>query len=138
MRSQTTPTPPAARRIPARRICHGDTFVDEFAWLADKDRPEVAGYLRAENTYAAVMTEAQATLRTSIFDEIKIRTKETDVSAPVRKGHWWYYTRTAESRQYPVCCRCPALPGEALPPAPQDADAGEARARAARPGWHAL
>ena len=120
MRSQTTPTPPAARRIPARRICHGDTFVDEFAWLADKDRPEVAGYLRAENTYTAVMTEAQATLRTSIFEEIKIRTKETDVSAPVRKGHWWYYTRTAESRQYPVRCRCPARPGEALPPAPQD------------------
>ena len=31
-----------------------------------------------------------------------------------------YYTRTAESQQYPVHCRCPALPGEALPPTPQD------------------
>ena len=78
MRSQTTPRPPAAQRIPAQRVCHGDTFVDEYAWLADKDRPEVAGYLRAENTYAAAMTQAQAALRTSIFEEIKIRTKETD------------------------------------------------------------
>ena len=31
---------PVARRIPSERTHHGDTFVDEYAWLADKDNPD--------------------------------------------------------------------------------------------------
>ena len=34
------PGPPVARRIPSERTHHGDTVIDEYAWLADKDDPE--------------------------------------------------------------------------------------------------
>ena len=37
-----------------------------------------------------------------IFAEIKARTKETDLSVPVRHGGWWYYSRTIEGEQYSV------------------------------------
>ena len=43
--------------------------------------------------------------RTTIYDEIKSRIEETDISAPVRWGAWWYYERTCEGRSYPVHCR---------------------------------
>jgi oligopeptidase B len=111
-----TMIPPAARRIPAERNHHGDPVVDDYAWLASKDNPETIAYLEAENDYLAAMTAGQAALRETIFGEIRARTQETDLTVPVRRGGWWYYTRTAEGRQYPVHCRCPAAPGDTTPP----------------------
>jgi oligopeptidase B len=110
------PVPPAARRIPRERSHHGDTVVDEYAWLADKDNPDTIAYLEAENAYTEAMTGGQAGLRDAIFREIKGRTKETDLSVPARKGGWWYYTRTVAGKQYAIQCRCPARPGETTPP----------------------
>jgi oligopeptidase B len=114
------PAPPAARRIPRERTHHGDTVVDEYAWLAGKDNPETIAYLEAENAYTAAMTAAQAGLREEIFGEIKGRTKETDLSVPVRKGDWWYYTRTVAGKQYAVHCRYTVRPGQATPPRTDD------------------
>ena len=114
--SAASAVPPTARRIPHERTHHGDTVVDEYAWLASKDDPETIAYLEAENAFTAAMTAGQAGLRETIFGEIKGRTKETDLSVPARKGGWWYYTRTTEGKQYPVQCRCTARPGEDTPP----------------------
>jgi len=116
--AQSVPaSPPAARRIPTERSHHGDLAVDDYAWLASKDNPETIAYLEAENAYLAAVTGGQGGLRETIFGEIKARTQETDLTVPVRKGGWWYYTRTAEGQQYPVRCRCPAGPGDTTPPA---------------------
>src|SRR5215468_12731693 len=114
--AEAHPEPPIARRIRSERTHHGDTVVDEYAWLAGKDDPETVAYLEAENAYTAAITAGQAGLREKIFGEIKGRTKETDLSVPARKGGWWYYTRTVEGKQYTVHCRCPARPGEDTPP----------------------
>jgi oligopeptidase B len=99
--------PPIARRVPFERTHHGDTVIDEYEWLRDKEDPEVRAYLEAENAYAAQQTEHLEPLRQRIFDEIKARTLETDLSVPSRKGEWWYYGRTIEGKQYGVHCRCP-------------------------------
>jgi oligopeptidase B len=99
------PEPPATKRIPSERTHHGDTITDDYAWLADKKNPDTIAYLEAQNAYTEAMTADQAGLRGEIFDEIKGRTKETDLSVPVRKRGWWYYSRTAEGLQYPVHCR---------------------------------
>ena len=108
--------PPAAPRRPHVIEAHGDQRVDPYYWLRDKQNPEVIAYLEAENAYTAAMTAGQAGLRETIFGEIKGRTKETDLSVPARKGDWWYYTRTVEGKQYPLNCRCAALPGQTAPP----------------------
>jgi oligopeptidase B len=56
-------------------------------------------------------------LRQKIFEEIKARTKETDLSVPSRRGDWWYYGRSFEGKQYGVHCRCPiAGPDDWNPP----------------------
>jgi oligopeptidase B len=110
------PVPPTARRVPRERTYHGDTVVDEYAWLAGKDDPETIAYLEAENAYTAAMTAGQAGLRETIFGEIRGRTKETDLSVPARKGGWWYYTRTVEGQQYAVHGRSAARPGQTAPP----------------------
>ncbi len=99
--------PPVAKRVESRREHHGDVFIDPYEWLREKTNPEVIAHLEAENAYVDQMTEHLGPLRQQIFDEIKARTKETDLSVPTRKGEWWYYARTYEGKQYRVQCRCP-------------------------------
>jgi oligopeptidase B len=110
------PQPPAVRQSASERVFHGDTVVDEYAWLADKENPETISYLEAQNAYTEVLTAGQEELRAAIFAEIKARTQETDLSVPSRKAGWWYYTRTVENQQYPVQCRRAAAPGDVTPP----------------------
>ncbi|GAA4915340.1 oligopeptidase B [Stackebrandtia albiflava] len=100
--------PPVAKRVDSPRTHHGDTVNDPYAWLRDSDNPETIAHLKAENEYTEGLTGHLAGLRGEIFDEIKNRTQETDLSVPFRKGGWWYYTRTVEGRQYGIHCRVKA------------------------------
>jgi oligopeptidase B len=111
-----TPTTPRAKRVPTERTHHGDTVVDEYAWLADQDDPDTIGYLKAENAYTEAATAHLAELRESLFDEIKHRTQETDLSVPVCRGRYWYYSRTVAGQQYPIRCRRAVKEGEVDPP----------------------
>jgi oligopeptidase B len=106
--------PPAAARIPAERTHHGDTVIDDYAWLADKDNPATIAFLDAENAYTEAMTADQAPLRSAIFDEIRARTQESDLSVPARKDGWWYYSRTVEGKQYALHCRQAVRPDALL------------------------
>jgi oligopeptidase B len=116
----TTPVPPTAKRVPTERTHHGDTVIDDYAWLAAKDDPDTVAYLTAENTYTDARTAEQAALRDTLFGEIKQRTQETDLSLPARKGQYWYYTRTEEGKQYGIFCRRAVAEGETAPPATDD------------------
>ena len=100
--------PPVAARREHLRTHHGDTVDDPYAWLKDGEDPEVRAYLEAENAYVESRTGHLDSLRKTIFDEIKERTLETDLSVPVRKGPWWYYSRTEEGKQYGIHCRVAA------------------------------
>jgi oligopeptidase B len=102
-----TSVPPVAKRVDSRREFHGDVFIDPYEWLREKTDPEVIAYLDAENSFADQATAHLETLRQKIFDEIKARTKETDLSVPIRRDNWWYYARSFEGKQYGVHCRCP-------------------------------
>jgi oligopeptidase B len=106
--------------VPTERTHHHDTVTDEFAWLADKDNPDTVAYLAAENAWTERATAHLAGLRETLFEETRRRTRETDLSVPSRKGGYWYYTRTAEGRQYGIHCRRAVRPGETDPPATGD------------------
>ncbi|TLM72888.1 S9 family peptidase [Pseudarthrobacter sp. NamB4] len=107
-----TPIPPAARKVPSERRHHGDTFVDNYEWLRDKESAEVVEHLKAENAYQEAITAHQEPLRESIFQEIKGRTQETDLSVPHRKDGWWYFSRSAEGKEYGIQCRLRAADTE--------------------------
>jgi oligopeptidase B len=98
------PRPPAR---PEERVHHGDVFVDPYAWLRDAGDPAVIPHLEAENAWTEAATAGSEALRAAVFDEIKRRTQETDLSVPVRDGAWWYHQRTEEGRSYAVHCRVP-------------------------------
>jgi oligopeptidase B len=115
-----TPAAPVAKRIPTERIHHGDTVVDEYAWLATKDDPDTLEYLAAENAHTEAATAHLSQLRDRLFAETKRRTKETDLSVPVRKGDHWYYSRTVEGQQYAIHCRRAVTGDENGPPLPTD------------------
>ncbi|WP_460358608.1 S9 family peptidase [Mycobacterium sp. ZZG] len=117
MKLEPTVGPPIAKRVYTRREHHGDVFLDPYEWLRDKSNQDVIDYLEAENAYTEHVTEDLAPLRQTIFDEIKARTKETDLSVPTRRGDWWYYGRSFQGKQYGVQCRCPVTdPDDWTPP----------------------
>ena len=108
---------PSPKRVDTQRSHHDDIFIDHYEWMRDKSDPEVIAHLEAENAHVEAETADQEPLRQRIFDEIKERTKETDLSVPLRRGAWWYYGRSFEGKQYGVHCRCPiAGPDDWEPP----------------------
>ena len=122
----TTLQPPVAKRVPRERVHHGDVFVDDYEWLRDKENPEVIAHLEAENAHTDAVLAHQQGLRERLFDEIKSRTKETDLSIPVRDKDWWYFSRTIEGKQYGISCRVPYTGTDERPvPVPGEALAGE-------------
>jgi oligopeptidase B len=98
---------PVARVEPHAVTLHDDTRVDDYFWLRDDKRqnPEVLAYLEAENNYSARVMAPTDPLQQKIFEEIKARTKETDLSVPYLEKGWYYYTRTEEGKQHPIFCR---------------------------------
>ena len=108
--------PPTAAQRPHAITRHGDTRVDPYYWLMDRESEEVLSYLRAENEYLAQELAPLKTLEDELFSEIKNRVEETDISVPVRKGAWWYFERTREGLSYPISARVPASGGDLTPP----------------------
>ncbi|MGQ0849264.1 MAG: S9 family peptidase [Actinomycetota bacterium] len=89
---------------------HGSVRTDAYSWLRERDNPEVIAHLVAENEYAAASLAHLEGLRQEIFGEIKSRIQETDLSAPARRGRWWYGRRTDQGRQYPAFLRWHGTP----------------------------
>jgi oligopeptidase B len=87
---------------------HGDTRVDEYVWLRDQEDEAVLEHLRDENAWTEATLAHLEPVREHLFEEIRSRIVETDLSVPVRRGPWWYYSRTIEGLSYPIHCRRPA------------------------------
>ncbi|WP_102191860.1 S9 family peptidase [Microbacterium aurantiacum] len=107
---------PIADRRSHIRTHHGHSFDDPYEWLREKESPEVVAHLEAENAHTDAETAHLADLRETLFQEIKGRVLETDLSVPTRRGDWWYYSRTEEGAQYGIHCRAAAAAGDWTPP----------------------
>ncbi|TXK10812.1 S9 family peptidase [Microbacterium saccharophilum] len=101
------PSAPAVPARPTTRSHHGDDVVDPYEWLRAKEDEQVLAHLAAENAYTQERTAHLEPLQERIYQEIKGRTLETDLSVPSRRGSWWYYSRTVEGSQYGIHCRAP-------------------------------
>jgi len=97
--------PPVAKKVPRKTEIHGRTLVDDYFWMREKTNPEVIANLKAENAYADSMTAGAARFRSTLYDEMLRRIKETDVNVPYRQDGYYYYTRTQAGQQYPIFCR---------------------------------
>ena len=95
-------------------IAHRDAGVDPYAWLQERDTEAVLDYLKAENSYQEAQLADQAKLREALFQEIKGRILETDLSLPSPWGPYLYYTRTTAGDEYPRHYRCPRPADDSL------------------------
>ncbi len=110
-------TPPRATQRPHILSAFDHERVDPWYWLRERDNSEVLAYLDAENSYTEHVLAPLEGLRTTLFEEMKARILETDMSVPTRRGPWWYYGRTEEGKDYAIHCRRPARAADELPPA---------------------
>jgi oligopeptidase B len=99
------PAPPVAKQVPHAVTVHGDTRQDEYAWLRERNDPEVRAHLEAETAYAKDFMRATADLQARLYEELLGRIQQTDTSVPYRKGGWLHYSRTEEGKPYAIHCR---------------------------------
>ena len=100
-------TPPVAEKIPHVTKIHGVELHDDYFWMRQKDNPKVAQHLEAENRYTEAVTRPTEALREKLYQEMVARIQETDSQPPLRKGQYFYFTRTEKGKQYPIHCRYP-------------------------------
>lgn len=98
-------SPPIAKTVPKEVTVHGDKRVDNYAWLRERDNPEVTQYLEAENEYTEQVMAPLKPLQETLYKEILGRIQETDLSVPVKRDDYFYYTRTEEGKAYAIYCR---------------------------------
>ena len=96
---------PIAEKIEKKLSIHGDTRIDEYYWLNQRDDKKVIDYLNAENSYRDLYMKDYKGLEEELFQEIKSRIKEDDSSVPYLDNGYYYYTRYEKGKQYPIYCR---------------------------------
>jgi oligopeptidase B len=101
----TNPSPPIAAIKPKELTIHGHTRVDNYFWLRERENPEVITYLESENAYTEAMMAHTKPLQEELYAELVGRIQETDSTAPIKKGEYFYYDRTEAGKQYPIHCR---------------------------------
>lgn len=114
--------PPRARLQPTKRVVHGVTLRDDYAWLRAKnwqqviEEPEtvpqdIKRYLAAENRYAAAGLRASRPLQKQLIAEMRGRMVEDESEPAWKDGPWLYYERYRKGAQYTLTCRKPAEGG---------------------------
>src|ERR1700752_5416202 len=93
------------KKIPTRFEEHGHVRIDDYYWLRERDNPEVIAYLNAENEYAEKQMANTKVFEEKLFEEIKARFKQTDMSVPYKRDDYFYYTRYEEGKEYAIYAR---------------------------------
>lgn len=97
--------PPVAKKIPHQLEKHGDTRIDNYFWMKDREHPEVIKHLNAENTYCDTETAHTKSFQKDLFEEMKARIKEDDSSVPYKYNGYWYITKFEKGKDYPIYTR---------------------------------
>src|SRR5579872_3533812 len=97
--------PPVAKIVPHSVTFHGHTRIDNYFWLRDRKDPDTIPYLEAENAYTKERLQHTEALQATLYAEMLGRIQQTDLSVPVKRDDYFYYTRTEEGKQYAIHCR---------------------------------
>jgi len=96
---------PIAKKVPKELKIHGDTRIDNYFWMNQREDQEVIDHLNAENAYCKEVLKPTEKLQADLYEEMVGRIKKDDASVPFRKNGYWYYTRFEETGEYPIYCR---------------------------------
>lgn len=101
----STILPPKAKQQPHELKKHGDTRIDHYFWMNDRENPEVIDYLKAENAYCDAQMAHTKAFQKDLFEEMKARIKEDDSSVPYKYNGYWYITKFEKGKDYPIYTR---------------------------------
>ena len=90
----------------------GNIRKDDYYWLNERSNEEVIEYLKAENSYCEDELSDTTELRENLFNEIKSRIKQDEITEAFLYNNWYYYSRYEEGKEYPVYCRKSSPEGE--------------------------
>lgn len=96
---------PQAKRIPHVFTLHGTQVTDNYAWMKNRQDPDLMPYLTAENSYTQAVMADTTLLQEELYREMRRRVKEDNSSVPARQKKHFYYTRTRAGDQYAIRCR---------------------------------
>lgn len=96
---------PKAKKINKILSIHGDTRIDPYFWLNERDNPEVLAYLNEENSYTEAIMKDTETLQENLYEEMKARYKKDDQSLPYFFNDYWYIVRYQDGKEYPIFTR---------------------------------
>ena len=97
--------PPIAEKKPKELTIHGDTRLDNYFWLRERENPEVIKYLEAENDYTGKKLRHTEKFQEKLYKEIVGRIKGSDMSVPYKDNGYYYYTRYEKGGEFPIYAR---------------------------------
>ena len=96
---------PNAKKIKKELKAHNKVRLDNYYWLNDKNNPNVINYLNSENTYTKKVLKNTEGFQENLFNEMKSRIKENDMSVPYFFNEYWYIKRFEKGKDYPIYTR---------------------------------
>ena len=107
MYQKTDLTAPVAKKVAEEMTIHDDTRVDQYYWMNQRDSDDVINHLNEENTYTKEMFSHLEDYQEELFEEIKGRFKQNDMSVPYDYNGYTYQTRYEEGKEYAIYERSP-------------------------------
>lgn len=98
------PQAPIAEKVPTKLKKHGDTRIDNYFWMRQKNE-KVIKHLKAENVYTEEVMKDTKDLQAKLYEEMKGRIKEEDETVPYKDGGYLYYSKTQKGDEYSIYCR---------------------------------
>jgi len=96
---------PVAEKKPHELTIHGDTRIDNYFWMNQRENKEVIAHLNAENEYKDKMMKHTEKLQKKLYKEIIGRIKQDDESVPFKDNGFYYYRRYVKGGEYPIYAR---------------------------------
>jgi len=114
--AKTGVVPPKPEQDPKKLEAHGDVRIDPYYWMRltdeqkvaeipDEQTKKVVDYLNAENQYLDSMMSHNKEFQETLFQEMKGRVKQTDMSVPYKYNGYFYITRFEEGKEYAIRSR---------------------------------
>lgn len=103
--SNNAPSPPLAEKKPVETTLFGDTRVDPYKWMHDRNDSVVISHLEHENAYTDAILASTSALRDQLYEEIRSKVPESEEFPPEPDGNYEYYDREEALMDYPVYLR---------------------------------
>lgn len=93
---------PIAKKEAKELTIHNDSRIDNYYWMNKRDSQDVINYLNSENEYTDQMMNHLDGFQDELFNEIKGRIKQNDMSVPYDYNGYTYITRYEEGKEYAI------------------------------------